>query len=176
MVTSLLATEHEFARRAASIRLVLTDCDGVLTDSGVYYSAAGEELKRFSIRDGMGVERLRVAGIQTAIITGEVSLPVTRRAEKLRLEHVYEGVKDKAVLLPEIVKQHRLELSQIAYIGDDVNDLAAMRIVSAHGLVGAPLDAFESVAAASHFRCTRRGGHGAFREFAEWILNLRGEQ
>ncbi|MCB9655324.1 MAG: HAD-IIIA family hydrolase [Deltaproteobacteria bacterium] len=173
-MTSL--SRQDSAQRAAKIALVLTDCDGVLTDGGVYYSSSGEALKRFSMRDGMGVERLRNAGIQTAIITGEVSGPVARRAEKLRLEHVYQGIKDKAACLIEIVKEHSLELSSIAYIGDDVNDLDAMRIVSEHGLVGAPEDAFESVAAASHFRCTRPGGHGAFREFAEWILTLRGEQ
>ena len=85
----------ELHRRAARLRLVLTDSDGVLTDTGVYYSERGEELKRFSIRDGMGVERLRNAGVDTGIVTGERSPSVVRRAEKLGLPHVLLGVKDK---------------------------------------------------------------------------------
>src|SRR5438105_7910342 len=92
-------SRDELAARARRLRLVLTDSDGVLTDAGVYYSERGEELKRFSIRDGMGVERLRDAGIATAIVTGEKSGSVVRRAEKLGIR-AYLGIKDKAALLP----------------------------------------------------------------------------
>lgn len=164
---------RELRRRAAEIRLVLSDNDGVLTDTGVYYSGRGEELKRFSIRDGMGVERLRNVGIHTAIITGETSESVARRAEKLSLPAIFLGVKDKAAHLETVLSHMGVTLAQTAYIGDDVNDLAILQRVGEHGLTGAPADAMPDVARVVHFVSSSRGGHGAFRDFAEWILALR---
>jgi len=166
-------TRTELRRRAAGIRLVLTDSDGVLTDTGVYYGDSGEVLKRFSIRDGMGVELLRHAGIETGIITGELSGSVRTRAEKLRLHHCYLGVKDKRARLEEILRSSELGPEAIAYIGDDVNDLQVMESIGRSGLLGAPGDAMPSVARLAHYRTKAPGGHGAFREFAEWILNMR---
>ena len=163
----------ELRRRARAIRLVLTDSDGVLTDTGVYYGDAGEVLKRFSIRDGMGVERLREAGIETGIITGELSGSVRTRAEKLRIHHCYLGVKDKRVQLADILARTGLTLGALAYIGDDVNDIGILTEVATGGLVGAPGDALPEILRLVHFRSRARGGHGAFREFAEWILTLR---
>jgi 3-deoxy-D-manno-octulosonate 8-phosphate phosphatase (KDO 8-P phosphatase) len=162
-----------FQERARRLRLVLTDCDGVLTDGGVYYSEDGEALKRFSMRDGMGVERLREAGIQTAIVTRETSLAVARRSSKLGLNHLFLGVRDKAAQLPSILEQTGVSGAEVAYIGDDVNDLEILRLVSREGLSAAPADAMPEVLDVVHCRCTRPGGHGAFREFAEWILDLR---
>lgn len=166
--------DAELCARARRIALVLTDSDGVLTDAGVYYSERGEELKRFSIRDGMGVERLRNAGIATAIVTGEKSGSVVKRAEKLGIR-AYLGVKDKAALLPAILAEHGVEIGQVAYIGDDVNDVPAMRAIRESGLIGAPADALTMVLAEVHHRTEEPGGHGAFRGFAEWILALREE-
>ncbi len=163
----------ELARRAARLVLVLTDSDGVLTDAGVYYSERGEELKRFSIRDGMGFERLRRAGLSVAIITGESSGSVARRAEKLEARALL-GVKDKAAYLDRLFAEMGITAAEAAYIGDDVNDLGAMRAIAPHGLVGAPADAMPEVAREAHFVSASAGGHGAFREFAEWILALRG--
>ena len=164
---------RELRARARKIRLVLTDNDGVWTDTGVYYGESGEMLKRYSIRDGMGVERLRDAGIATGVVSGELSGSLRTRAGKLRLEHVYLGVADKEALLPEILRRAGLTAEAVAYIGDDMNDAAVMTIVRAAGLTGAPGDAMPQVAALAHYRCRARGGHGAFREFAEWILALR---
>lgn len=162
----------EIARRARRLKLVLTDCDGVLTDAGVYYSAQGEELKRFSVRDGMGVERLRNAGVESAIVTGERSLAVQKRAEKLAVEaHLF--VKDKAAKLSEILARHELVAGEVGYIGDDVNDLGVIARVAAEGLVAAPVDAMAEVRRAVHLVTEARGGQGAFREFAEWILAAR---
>lgn len=166
---------QELARRARRIQLVLTDCDGVLTDAGVYVSARGEELKRFNLRDGMGVERLRNAGVQCAIITREKSEFALRRAEKLRLPGSFVGVQDKLAHLGEIERSLGFGPSAMAYIGDDVNDLEIMRVIGQQGLTGAPADAFEDVLEASHFISKRNGGQGAFREFAEWILRHRAE-
>src|SRR5215813_11143085 len=140
----------QFRTRAQQVTLVLTDCDGVLTDNTVYYSANGEEMKRFSIRDGMGVERLRNAGIQTGIITGENSLSLKSRAAKLKLRYLFQAVNDKRGHLGGISYQTGAEINQMAYIGDDVNDLEII-----------------------NYRCSAAGGQGAFREFAEWLLELR---
>jgi hypothetical protein len=108
----------ELTRRAQAVRLLLTDSDGVLTDSGVYYSAAGEEMKRFSIRDGMGVERLRkFAGVDVGIITGEFSGPVQRRAEKLTITELHLGIKDKPAVLKDILARLELTPEQVAYMG-----------------------------------------------------------
>jgi 3-deoxy-D-manno-octulosonate 8-phosphate phosphatase (KDO 8-P phosphatase) len=157
------------------VRLVLTDCDGVLTDGGVYYSAEGEALKRFSVRDGMGVERLRLAGIGTAIVTREDSDLVAGRAVKLGLVFLFAGVRDKGRHLDVICHETGLGLAEMAYIGDDVNDVDILAAVGEWGLTGAPQDAMPAAAAEAHYRCSLPGGHGAFREFAEWILKLREE-
>lgn len=165
--------EDELRARARRIKLVITDSDGVLTDTGVYYSERGEELKRFSIRDGMGVELLRDAGIVTAIVTGEKSGSVARRAEKLGIK-AYLGIKDKAALLPLVMADAGAGADQVAYIGDDVNDVPIMRAVrEQRGLTAAPADAIESVRLEIHHLSPVPGGHGAFRDFADWILNLR---
>ncbi len=163
----------ELALRAERLRLVLTDSDGVLTDTGVYYSERGEELKRFSIRDGMGVERLRNAGIETGIVTGERSPAVVRRGEKLGLRHVLLGVKDKAGAVLALCRQEGLALSEVGFIGDDVNDVEVLTILSREGLTAAPSDALPSVLALVNHICSVPGGHGAFRDFAEWILGHR---
>jgi 3-deoxy-D-manno-octulosonate 8-phosphate phosphatase (KDO 8-P phosphatase) len=163
----------ELRQRARRLRLVLTDSDGVLTDGGVYYSETGEALRRFTVRDGMGVERLREAGISTAIVTRERTGCVERRSAKLRLPHLFLGVQDKAAHLPEILAETGLEVEALGYIGDDVNDLGIMSRIGEHGLTAAPADAMAEVLAVCQHRCTARGGHGAFRDFAEWILALR---
>ena len=162
--------------RASRLRLVLTDCDGVLTDGGVYYSESGEALRRFSVRDGMGVERLRRAGVKTVIVTRERSDFATRRAEKLGLPHVFVGVQDKGTILPTLLQKAHCAVEEVAFIGDDVNDLELLEILARTGLTGAPADAMPEVAAAVHYRCQHAGGSGAFREFAEWILSLRTER
>jgi 3-deoxy-D-manno-octulosonate 8-phosphate phosphatase (KDO 8-P phosphatase) len=170
--TKTLSTA-ELKRRAQRIKLVLTDSDGVLTDTGVYYSESGEAFKRFSIRDGMGVERLRNAGIETAIITGELSGSVQKRAEKLQLKYLYLGVKNKRAHLDVILNQTGFTLEQLAYIGDDVNDVEIIKTIGQFGLTAAPADAMVMVRNVVHYRCAAKAGHGAFRDFAEWILRLR---
>ena len=162
----------EASRRAARVRLVLTDCDGVLTDGGVYVSERGEELKRFSLRDGMGVERLRDAGIATAILTREKSPIVARRAEKLGIR-LFDGVADKAAALAAILAEHGATPDVTSYIGDDLNDLPVMAALAGEGLTAAPGDAEPRVIDTVHYVCARSGGAGAFRELAEWILSHR---
>lgn len=171
MVTGRMDRLQINLQKAAEIRLLLTDSDGVLTDTGVYYSARGEELKRFSIRDGMGVARLRdLAEIETGIITGENSPAVRRRAEKLKIRELHLGIQDKLAVLKRIAGERRLELRQIAYIGDDYNDLETLKAV---GLSASPGDAIESVKNEVDYVCRRFGGYGAFRELAEFIIQAK---
>ena len=156
--------------RLAAIRLVLADCDGVLTDASVFYSERGEALARFSRRDGMGVERLRAAGIETGIVSREDSAITARRGERLGLPEVHLGVADKLRAIAAIAARRELALEQVAFIGDDVQDLEALRAV---GVSACPGDAEPAVRDAVDFVASRRGGHGAFREFAELILESR---
>jgi 3-deoxy-D-manno-octulosonate 8-phosphate phosphatase (KDO 8-P phosphatase) len=158
------------ALKARKIKFVLTDVDGVLTDTGVYYSDNGEMLKRFSIRDGMGVERLRnVLGIETGIITGELSGSVKKRAEKLKIDELYLGSKFKAEIFKEILIKKNLKAENIAYIGDDVNDI---QIIKLAGLTASPFDAMPDIKNIVDYICEEKGGCGAFREFAELIIAL----
>jgi 3-deoxy-D-manno-octulosonate 8-phosphate phosphatase (KDO 8-P phosphatase) len=162
------ALSTDLTHRAQAIRFLLTDSDGVLTDNGVYYSAQGEEMKRFSIRDGMGVERLRkFAGIEVGIITGERSGPVQKRAEKLHIEELHLGIKDKPAVLQAILERHDLSPEEVAYIGDDTNDVEIMKLV---GLAACPADATPFARQVAHYICPSRGGYGAFRDFAEFII------
>jgi 3-deoxy-D-manno-octulosonate 8-phosphate phosphatase (KDO 8-P phosphatase) len=156
--------------RAARVRLVVSDVDGVLTDAGVYYSAEGEALKRFSMRDGMGVELLRQAGVATAWLTRESSPIVAARAKKLEVEQLWAGQADKRQALPRLLQELGVPLEAVAYIGDDVNDLSALSWVAEAGLAVCPADAVAQVAAAVHFVTAAGGGHGAFRELCDLIL------
>lgn len=154
--------------KARKIKLVLTDCDGVLTDTGTYYSANGEEMKRFSIRDGMGTERLRkFCNIDTGIVTGESSGIVTSRAAKLNITEVHLGIKDKVSCVNEICERLNLTLEEIAFIGDDTNDIEIMKIA---GLTACPSDATKFVKELADIIVESNGGHGAFRDFAEMII------
>src|SRR5581483_11932195 len=115
-----MVSEKTLSEKVRKIRLVLTDVDGVLTDTGVYYGADGEALKRFSIRDGMGVERLmKLCRIETGIITGEMSPSVSRRAEKIQVKELHLGIKNKMFILNQISASKQISLEEIAYIGDD---------------------------------------------------------
>lgn len=162
----------EINPRAAKVRLVLTDVDGVLTDGGVFYGSDGEVMKRFNIRDGMGVERLREIGVEVGIITGEKSESVLRRAEKLRIDRVHLYSKDKKATLNEILATNEYQPEEVAYIGDDVNDIEIMKLV---GFPACPGDAFHLTREAAVYVCRRPGGHGAFRELCELIIDAKKE-
>lgn len=167
------ATQEQRAL-AHKVATVFTDCDGVLTDGGVYYDRQGEAMVRFNRRDGMGVERLRTQGIEVAIITRETSAIVEHRAAKLRVR-LWSGVNDKRTAFPAILREMYTEPGACAYMGDDVNDLDLLKhVVQSGGLSAAPSDGAPDVRAAVHLVTQAAGGHGAFREFCEWILHLRG--
>lgn len=154
--------------KLSRIKLLLTDCDGVLTDGGVYYGEAGEEFKKFDIRDGMGVERLRnFAGVTTGIITGELSPSLIKRAEKLKITELHLGVKDKPAVFKEILSRLDLLPEEVAYIGDDTNDLEVMKLA---GVTACPADAISFIKDVANITCEAKGGQGCFREFAELII------
>src|ERR1700733_1718001 len=129
--------------KLSRIKLLLTDCDGVLTDGGVYYGPSGEEFKQFDIRDGMGVERLlNVANVTTGIITGELSSSVIKRAKKLKITELHLGVKDKPAVFKEILSRLNLQPEEVACIGDDTNDLEVMKMA---GVSACPADAISFI-------------------------------
>ena len=152
------------------IRLFATDVDGVLTDAGMYYAESGDEWKKFNTRDGMGIKLLQRAGIITAIVTQERSRLVARRAEKLTIPEVHQGVMDKLSCVREMAVRHGLTLSEVAYIGDDVNDLETLEAV---GFSATPADGMPRVAAVVDYICQKKGGEGAVREIIEMILDAQ---
>lgn len=152
------------------IRLFATDVDGVLTDAGMYYAESGDEWKKFNTRDGMGIKLLQKAGIITAIVTQERTKLVARRAEKLAISELHQGVLDKLSLVREMAARHGLTLSQVAYIGDDINDLETLKAV---GFSATPADGMPRVAAVVDYICQKKGGEGAVREMIEMILEAQ---
>ena len=158
--------------RLRSVRMLAMDVDGVLTDAGMYYTESGDELKKFTTRDGMGIKLLQAAGLVTAFITREKTAIVERRGQKLAVPEVHQGVDDKLAVLTTLAKKYGLTLDQAAYIGDDVNDLEALRAV---GFSAAPADAMPSVLKAVHYVCKKKGGEGAVREVADLILAAHGK-
>lgn len=160
----------KFRNKINKIKLVVTDIDGVWTDGKMYYTGKGDFMKAFSAYDGYGVQILREAGIPTAIITGEASEIVRRRAEKLKIMDVFIGIKDKMAVLRSLMEKYELELQQIAYIGDDLNDVECIRNA---GFTAAPPNSPIISLLDPDMITERQGGEGAFREFANAILAHR---
>lgn len=162
--------EKSISSLLQEIRLFATDVDGVLTDAGMYYSESGDEWKKFNTRDGMGIKLLQKAGLITAIVTQERTRLVARRAEKLAIPELHQGVMDKLSVIREMAARHGISLQQVAYIGDDVNDIEALQAV---GFSAAPADGLPQVLKVVDYVCQRKGGEGAVRELAEMILLSR---
>jgi len=164
-------TKKDILKKASKIKLLLTDVDGVLTDTGVFYSADGEQMKRFSIRDGMGIERLRaIAGIETGIITREDTQIVGSRARKLKIKELHMGVMDKTKTLDEIIERLKISPAEIAYMGDDTNDLGIMEQV---GLSACPNDATKFAKEIADLIVESKGGYGAIRDLCELIIEAQ---
>jgi YrbI family 3-deoxy-D-manno-octulosonate 8-phosphate phosphatase len=156
--------------RAAAVRALAVDVDGTLTDGGIYYSEAGEVLKRFDTRDAFGMNQLRQCGLRLAIITAEDSPIVLARARKLRIEDVYVGVTDKLEVMGRLLEKWGLAWNEIAFVGDDLNDLP---VLERAGFAACPADAAPEVVRQVHYVCHRAGGHGAVREVCHFILDAR---
>jgi 3-deoxy-D-manno-octulosonate 8-phosphate phosphatase (KDO 8-P phosphatase) len=150
--------------------MVLLDVDGVLTDGGLYYSAEGQELKRFHAHDGYGIQRGRESGLVFGIISGRTSPIVDVRARVLKIEEVIQGAMDKVAAMREIQGRRNFSDDEFAFIGDDLFDIPLLRAV---GLSAAPPNALPEVRRSVHYVTRARGGEGAVRDFIDFILKKR---
>ena len=148
-------------------KLILTDIDGVWTDGGMYYDQMGNELKRFHTYDSAGVLFAHRLGIPVGIITGENTEIVARRAKKLQVDYLYQGVKRKYDKVLDLCKELNIGMGDVAYIGDDIAD---MQLLSSVNWAGVPSSAPQYVRSLSNIKLSKRGGEGVFREFVEHII------
>jgi 3-deoxy-D-manno-octulosonate 8-phosphate phosphatase (KDO 8-P phosphatase) len=154
---------------ARPIRAIALDVDGVLTDGTFWWGSNGEELKRFSFLDVMGIARARRCGTRFALISGEDGPILARFADKLGIEDVFGGCRDKAAALQEFATKHSLELEEICFVGDDVNDIAAMSIA---GFAAAPMSAHANARANAALVTDKPGGAGAVREVIDHLASV----
>lgn len=149
-------------------KLIITDIDGVWTDGGMYYDQTGNEWKKFNTSDSAGVLFCKKLNIPVCIITGENTEIVKRRAEKLKIEHLYQGVSDKLSVATDLCGKLNINLNEVAYIGDDLGDL---KLLTSVGFSGSPANAPSYIQERVHFVTKLKGGEGAFREFVEHIIS-----
>ena len=173
IVEQLLITSQKLIQsldqHIKNIKLLITDVDGVMTDCGMYYSENGDELKKFNTRDGMAIQLLRERGIKTAIITKENTKIVEQRAKKLKIDEVFQGIDDKMAVLESLKNKYGFDYSEIAYIGDDVNDIPVLERV---GFSFCPNDAVDDVKKICTAIAKENGGNGVVRGFYElWRIN-----
>ncbi len=166
-MTSVTASE-----RARPVRMLLMDVDGTLTDGTLLVMPDGEEVKSYNVKDGLGILLARLAGLELGIITGKTSKSLEKRAEKLKIVEVHQGILDKAGVLRDILTRTGMSAREIAYIGDDLGDLAVLREV---GLAGCVADAHPEIKKICHYVCAAAGGAGAVREFIEFIFEAQGK-
>ena len=162
----------EQIKKAVQIKAIFFDVDGVLTDGKIIYDSAGKESKQFNVKDGYIISHLKKAGILVGIITGRESVVVSNRAAELKLDFCHQGILDKQSVFEKLVKFHKLKKKQVAYIGDDINDLGALR---GCGLSACPADALEYIKSEVEIITNAKGGEGVVREVADLILAAKGE-
>ena len=158
-------------RRLRDVQLLVLDVDGVLTDGGLWFSADGQLIKRFDVRDGLGIRLLQTAGLEIAFLSGGQGGATEVRARQLGIRHCLVGVKDKPMALSALQRQLEVSQAQTAFLGDDLNDLAVRPVV---GLLFAPAEACRPVRRGADAVLHHHGGHGAVRELAERLLQARG--
>jgi 3-deoxy-D-manno-octulosonate 8-phosphate phosphatase (KDO 8-P phosphatase) len=160
----------DLKKKLQKIKAFLTDVDGVLTDGGMYYGPEGLVMKKYFVRDGMGSVVLQRAGIETGMITSDTS-PIGRaRAERLKFDHIYIGIRDKCEALDEICAKKNYTYENIAFIGDDINDI---EILKRTGFSAAPADAIDEVKKVVDYVCAKKGGEGAYREVVDMIMKAQ---
>ena len=159
------------ARRAARVRLLILDVDGVLTDGRLYYSSGGEEAKAFHIQDGLGIKLLQRSGVRVALITGRRSPAVERRAHELSIGLLFQGMEDKRSAFEQLLREVQIGADEAACMGDDLPDLPLLRRCA---LAATVPDAPAPVRAQAHYVTQRRGGEGAVREVCELLMQVQG--
>lgn len=158
----------QITEKLKKIKLIITDVDGVLTDGGLYYTEEGMVMKRFNVKDGMATHLLHQKEIKCGIISTDKSSIITKRAERLKLDFVFTEIWDKKSKMLELCDEFNITPENVAFIGDDVNDLDIIKSV---GFSASPKDAVDQVLQIVDYVCTKFGGHGAFREFADLIIS-----
>ncbi len=158
--------------RTARVRMLIMDVDGVMTDAGMYYGEHGEELKKFNTRDGQGISLIHRAGIKTAIITGERTEIVSRRAAKLGIKEVHQGAIDKWSVAASMLGRLAITPDEVCYIGDDLGDLPILKRV---GMAVVVADSTPLVRDCAHYITRAKGGEGAVREVCDLILSAQGK-
>ena len=160
----------KISQKCKKIKLIITDVDGVLTDGGMYYSEKGEIMKKFNARDGMAVELLSKNNIKTILLTRENSKIVKKRGLKIKAASTITGIQKKELHLETICRKFRVLPKEIAYIGDDINDIEISKLA---GLSASPLDGVTQFKKNVDYICKNKGGNGAFREFVDLIIISR---
>ena len=156
----------------AKIKLVVVDVDGTLTDSGIYYDEHGNEMKKFSTRDAAGFFAAKIVGIKTMILTGRECAATLKRMKELNVDYINQSIMDKKSYLEKFMAESSLKTENVAYLGDDLNDLQCMRM---SGFVGCPSDAVEEVKLVASYISNLKGGEGAVRDILSYILKSRGQ-
>jgi len=158
-------------KKAAQIKAIFFDVDGVLTSGGIIYDDTGREIKQFNVKDGYIISHLKKAGIIVGIITGRESKIVSNRAAELKLDFCHQGIMDKYAVFEKLVQFHKLKKKQVAYIGDDINDL---KVLQNCGLSACPADAMDYVKTQVDVITKSKGGEGVAREVSDLILASKG--
>lgn len=155
------------------LKLIIIDVDGTLTDSGIYYDSSGKETKKFSTRDAAAFFVLKELGIKTMILTGRSSVATEKRVKELNVDYFFQNIKDKHTFLMKFMNEKELAISEIGYIGDDLNDLLAMNLA---GFVACPADACKEIKSRAQYISSYMGGHGAVRDVVENLYSDRWEK
>ena len=154
------------------LKYMIVDVDGTMTDSGIYYDDTGNELKRFSTKDGAGFFAAQRGVIEIIVITGRECAATTRRMQEFKVKELYQNIRPKKTFIEEYMAKRRIERDEIGYIGDDINDLPSMKLC---GFVGCPADSCREVLDIADYVSPYNGGHGAMRDVIEHIFRERGE-
>ena len=161
---------QRLVKKIKKIKILLTDVDGVLTDGGMYYSSKGDVMKKFHARDGMAISLLKKNGIPTILVTKEKTMIVKQWAKKMSVKKLYDGIVKKEQVLEKICQEFNIKPEEIAFIGDDVNDVKLLEKV---GLAVMPNDGIKQLRIICDYRCKARGGEGVLRETADLILGKK---
>lgn len=154
------------------LKLLIIDVDGTMTDAGIYYDENGNELKKFCTKDAAGFFAARNVGIKIMVLTGRECAATTRRMTELKVDYLYQNIKDKVSFLTEFVKNNNIKKEELGYIGDDLNDLPSMQLA---GFVGCPADSCPEIISQADYVSSINGGYGAVRDIIEHILKTSGE-
>ena len=164
-------TKEQFLERLSGIKLLSLDTDGVLTDGGLYYTDDGEELRKFNVKDGLGIQRVQASGVKVAIITASSTPSIAHRGRRLGVDYVFLDCADKLITLVGICDEMGIDLNQVGHVGDDLNDLPVFNAVGCPMTV---VDATDEALSSALFVTKKKGGDGAVREICDLIVSLQG--